>query len=39
MAVALIIAIVISAIAVAALSMHLDTEEPRQYPEGMFWRG
>lgn len=39
MAVALIIAIVISAISVDALSMKLDAEEPRQYPEGVFWRG
>lgn len=39
MAVALIIAIVISAIAVDALSMHLDAEDSAQYPEGMFWRG
>lgn len=39
MAVALIIAIVISAISVDALSMHLDAEDSAQYPEGMFWRG
>lgn len=39
MAVALIIAIVISAIAADALSMHLDAEDSAQYPEGMFWRG
>lgn len=39
MAVALIIAIVISAIAVDALSMHLDAEDSAQYPEGVYWRG
>lgn len=39
MAVALIIAIVISAISVDALSMNLDAEDSRQYPEGVLWRG
>lgn len=39
MGLAILIAVVISAMTVHSLVLHLEDEETRQYPEGVLWRG